>query len=203
MPVRALGWGFGAGSFSQDWRDFQSSNRAYYAEGERWMQRVLPGDVNHELYRVSRNVASHSLEAGSVFMGGAAIAKGILNVGARGLARLSGQMTKATLKQELRFKGAKWRFPENPADLLKELPRDRKGRIYANNNLRIRPEKHHLKSGDIFNPRHHGQHYHIEMRRNINQSWGNYDNIEILKPFNYQPGQGTGFLPGELFPGIK
>lgn len=95
-----------------------------------------------------------------------------------------------------------WRFPNNPNELLKDLPRDRKGRIYTSDNLRIRPEKHHLNQGDAYNPRHHGQHYHIETRRNSNLSWENYNNIEILKPSHYKPGEGTGFIPGEPYPGI-
>lgn len=95
-----------------------------------------------------------------------------------------------------------WKFPENPNNLLRDLPRDVKGRIYANDNLRIRPEKHHFKTGDVYNPRHHGQHYHIETRRNPKTSWKKDDNIEILKPPGYTPGSGTGFLPGEFFPGL-
>jgi len=67
-------------------------------------------------------------------------------------------------KGGLNVKKSKWKFPENPKDLLKELPRDAKGHIYPSNNLRIRPEKHSLNLGEIYSPRHHGQHYHIETR---------------------------------------
>ena len=96
-----------------------------------------------------------------------------------------------------------WKFPENPADLLKELPRDQYGRIHACDNLYIRPEKQVLQPGEAFNPRHHGQHYHLEVRRDPTRSWKKNKNIEILKPPDYTAGSGTGFLPGELFPGIE
>ena len=34
-------------------------------------------------------------------------------------------------------------------------------------------------------------------------NWGDsVKNTEILKPNGYSPGTGTGFLPGETFPGI-
>lgn len=56
--------------------------------------------------------------------------------------------------------------------------------------------------GLIFNPRHHGLHYHIETRRNPSLSWNNSKNILKIKPKGYTPGSGTGFLPGKLFPGI-
>lgn len=39
-----------------------------------------------------------------------------------------------------------------------------------------------------------------DFKRNPNQGW-KHDNVEILKPNNYEAGSGTGFLPGELFPG--
>ena len=57
--------------------------------------------------------------------------------------------------------------------------------------LKIRPEKHPLKPGETFNPRHHGQHYHIESKRDVKKSWENNDNIEIIKPNNYKPKTGT------------
>lgn len=56
-------------------------------------------------------------------------------------------------------------FPKNPKDLLPYAARDSKGRIYASDYIRIKPEKHSLCDGKVFNPRHHGQHYHIEIRR--------------------------------------
>lgn len=95
---------------------------------------------------------------------------------------------------------SEWKFPKDPSNLLKDLPRDSKGRIYTSDNLRIRPEKHPFEPGDVFNQRHHGQHYHVETRRNPNIGWRN-ENTKILKPQGYKPGSGTGFLPDEFFPG--
>jgi hypothetical protein len=96
----------------------------------------------------------------------------------------------------------KFKFPKNPDDLMPELPRDEDGHIYPADNIRIRPEKHEMKLRDTYNPRHHGQHYHIETRRNPSGSWKKNQNIELIKPNGYEPGTGTGFLPGETFPGI-
>ena len=70
-----------------------------------------------------------------------------------------------------------------------------------NDNMRIRPEKHVLEQGKIFNPRHHGQHYHVESKIDPNMPWTKSNRYK-LKPENYQYGEGTGFLPGEYFPGI-
>ena len=92
-------------------------------------------------------------------------------------------------------------FPKNPDDLLPELPRDSKGYIYPNNGTRIRPEKHPLKPGESYSPRHHGQHYHIETRNNPNRSWNNQKNVNKILPENYRKGEGTGHTPGEPFPG--
>ncbi len=104
--------------------------------------------------------------------------------------------------QGVKFKGSQWKFPENPAEFLKELPRDSKGRIYTSDRLRIKPEQHLLKEGESFCPRHHGQHYHLEARIDPLMSWNKKNNTYYLKPPNYEPGHGTGFLPGELFPGL-
>ncbi|WP_068468622.1 RHS repeat domain-containing protein [Candidatus Protochlamydia phocaeensis] len=95
----------------------------------------------------------------------------------------------------------KFKFPKNPDDLMPELPRDDKGHIYTADNLRIRPEKHEMEEKDTYNPRHHEQHYHVETRRNPSKSW-EHENKEIIKPPGYQPKMGTGFLPGEYFPGV-
>ena len=93
------------------------------------------------------------------------------------------------------------KFPDNPNDLLPELPRDKKGSIYPADNIRIRPEKHSLELGDTYNSRHHGQHYHVEKRIDPSRSWGRNENIYKIKPNGYKLGDGTGFLPGENFPG--
>ncbi len=91
-------------------------------------------------------------------------------------------------------------FPENPKDLLPQLPRDHKGRIYTADNIRIRPEKHAFETADVYNPRHHEQHYHVEYRAHPLEPWKK-TNIRKCKPENYNLGDGTGFLPGERFPG--
>jgi hypothetical protein len=93
------------------------------------------------------------------------------------------------------------RFPANPNQLLSNLPRDAKGHIYTSDILRIRPEKHALKAGEIFSPRHHGQHYHVEGKINRAGGWGK-ENVYKVKPNNYEYGDGTGFIPGEPFPGL-
>jgi RHS repeat-associated protein len=105
-------------------------------------------------------------------------------------------------KKEEKEKNEKFKFPENPDDLLPELPRDKKGRIQTADNLRIRPEKHELEFGKSYNPRHHEQHYHVETRRDPFKSGWRNENKEVIKPPNYKPGMGTGFLPGENFPGV-
>ena len=97
---------------------------------------------------------------------------------------------------------SQFRFPENPNDLLPELPRDDKGHIYPNEVTRIRPEQHPLKAGESYCPRHHGQHYHIDIRINSSKGWNKKGNTYKLKPVEYESGQGTGFLPGETFPGL-
>ncbi|MDP1978675.1 RHS repeat domain-containing protein, partial [Undibacterium sp.] len=93
------------------------------------------------------------------------------------------------------------RFPEDPNDLLPELPRDDKGYIYPATNLRIRCEKHVFKEGDTYCARHHELHYHVEARRNLENSSWKSRNRDIFTPENYQAGEATGFLPGEKFPG--
>ena len=92
-------------------------------------------------------------------------------------------------------------FPKNPAKFLPNAIRDKKGYIYASDKIRIKPHKHPLKAGDIYNPRHHGQHYHVEIRTDVSRSWRNENCTYYLKPDNYKNGMGTGFIPGELFPG--
>ncbi len=213
-PFRAVNWMTGRSSFSNDWNAFQRSNTAFHEFGERWMQRALPSDVNHEAYRTVRSGVAGGLEVGTVFTGGAGVVKGAYSfvqktfnsarniVSMQKIARPPMQMDEIA-SRAMKFKGSQWRFPENPNDFLKELPRDRRGRIYTCDNIRIRPERHPLEPDEIFNPRHHGQHYHIETRRNPHGSWKKIDNIEIMKPFDYEPGSSTGFLPGEFFPGIK
>ena len=102
------------------------------------------------------------------------------------------------------------RFPSNPDDLLPEITRDKivnkngtqRQTIYTSDHVRIRAEQHPMEPGDVYNPRHHGVHYHVEIRTNSSLSWNNANNVYKLHPKNYTPGSGTGFLPGEQYPGI-
>ena len=71
-----------------------------------------------------------------------------------------------------------------------------------NSNTRIRFESHPGDEG-IFVPRHHGEHYHIELKPN-DFSWRQAEkNNLVMKvlPHNYKKGHGSGFLPGEKHPG--
>jgi hypothetical protein len=222
IPFRATLWAIGIGSPSSDWRAFQASNEAFRNASDRWMQRVLPADMSSSAYQSARSFSRNALDVGSMALGGVGLVKGAMSLGFRGYmstrAAFGSRQIQQSLKlysrelkeseellnytAHLRFKEATWRFPKNPSELLRELQRDRKGIIYTSDNLRIRPEKHSIKPGDIFSPRHHGQHYHIETRRDPNKSWNN-KNIEIVKPKNYKEGSGSGFLPDEYFPGIE
>jgi len=146
------------------------------------------------------SIAAVPIAAGSF----ALIGKGVAEVSA-GLTLWKNAETKNGVSESLadsqvKSKESRRKFPENPNNLLENLSRDRRGHIYVTENLRIRPEKHPLVSGDTFNLRHHGQHYHVEMRQDPTKSWSNPNNIIKLKPEGYQIGQGTGFLPGEIFP---
>jgi hypothetical protein len=54
-----------------------------------------------------------------------------------------------------------------------------------------------------YNPRHHGEHYHVEVKPN-NRTWNQakkHGEIQKISRDDYQIGQGTGYLPGERFPG--
>ena len=98
-------------------------------------------------------------------------------------------------------------FPENPDDLLPELPRSKVSAtgqtINTSDRVRIRAEKHPIKPGETYNPRHHGTHYHVEYRIDTSKSWNNKRNVSKIYPNGYTPGGGTGFLPGETFPGSR
>ena len=100
------------------------------------------------------------------------------------------------------------KFPENPDDLLPEIPRDKvtksnggtSQKIPTSDNVRIRAETHPLEPGETYNPRHHGQHYHVEYKIDPSKSWNNKNNVQKVYPPGYTRGSGTGFLPGEDFP---
>jgi hypothetical protein len=104
------------------------------------------------------------------------------------------------------------KFPTQPAEMSKMLGADpvkttmtKDGTVrmvwQPNANTRVRFESHPegLKPGDPgWSPRHHGEHYHIEVKP-AGRSWKHAQN---LTPPGAKPGQGTGFLPGETFPGV-
>lgn len=100
-------------------------------------------------------------------------------------------------------------FPENPDDFMPEIERDKITKangttsqtIYTSDKLRIRAEEHPLYEGETYNPRHHGVHYHVEYRNDPSLSWNNKNNVNKYYPDGYTPGSGTGFLPGEKYPG--
>ena len=99
-------------------------------------------------------------------------------------------------------------FPENPDDLLPEIPRNKATKangttsqtIQTSDNIRIRAEQHPLLPGETYNPRHHGVHYHVEYKVDPTKSWNNKNNVKKWYPEGYTPGAGSGFIPGELFP---
>ncbi|WLH81954.1 DUF6531 domain-containing protein [Pseudomonas sp. FP2335] len=105
------------------------------------------------------------------------------------------------------------RFPSDPNDLttvLGVVPRVSKTKHDTqrmewrpNSDTRIRFESHPGDKGP-YAPRHHGEHYHIVLKPN-NLSWKQAEKQKLLlkvKPENYDPEHGTGFLPGERHPGI-
>jgi RHS repeat-associated protein len=96
-------------------------------------------------------------------------------------------------------------FPTDPAKLMpdaKHVVKPNGNRtIYPSDSLRIRAESHPLEPGETFSPRHHGQHYHVEVRKDPKVSWNNKSNVDKVKPEGYKPGEGTGFVPGEQLPG--
>jgi hypothetical protein len=102
-------------------------------------------------------------------------------------------------------------FPENPDDFLPEIPREtvvkpngtRSQIIQTSDKIRIRAEEHPLLEGETYNPRHHGVHYHVETRVDSSVSWNNRNNVIKIHPEGYHSGGGTGFIPGEKYPGWK
>ncbi|WP_157374734.1 RHS repeat-associated core domain-containing protein, partial [Burkholderia ubonensis] len=107
-------------------------------------------------------------------------------------------------------------FPSNPDDMTKVLGVDPKiGTTpdgtprytwFPNSNTRIRYESHPeglCPCDKGFNPRHHGAHYHVETKPD-GLSWGQAGRRGQMSkslPDGYTPGSGTGFTPGENFPG--
>ena len=102
-------------------------------------------------------------------------------------------------------------FPENPDDLMPEISREKivkangtiSQTIQTSDSVRIRAEQHPLLEGETYNPRHHGVHYHVEYKVDSSKSWNNKNNVVKVHPDGYTPGSGTGFVPGEKFPGMS
>lgn len=161
-------------------------------------------DRTDDTYQSYRSGTSTCLAVGSLAVGGYGVAKAGYQAMryARAASNISWSQLfrrsffgKRTPKNQLGHV-----FPENPNDLLSHLPRDRRGHIYPTENVRIRPEKHALDVGEIYNPRHNGQHYHVEVRTNPTKSWKNENYVSKIKPEGYTTRSGTGFLPGEQIP---
>jgi len=106
------------------------------------------------------------------------------------------------------------KFPDDPNALTQQLgiePRVSRTqddtlrlRWQVSSRLRIRYESHPhgLDPNDAnWNPRHHGTHYHIEIRVDPNRGWNAPGNVKKVQPEGYTPGSGTGFVPGETYPG--
>ncbi|WP_421849494.1 RHS repeat-associated core domain-containing protein [Marinomonas sp.] len=76
-----------------------------------------------------------------------------------------------------------------------------------NSSTKIRHESHPhgLKPNDPdYNPRHHGEHFHVETKPH-DLSWSQAKKQGVIlksKPEGYTPGSGTGFISGETFPGL-
>ncbi len=63
------------------------------------------------------------------------------------------------------------------------------------------PEPGVLPGTEGFTPRHHGEHFHVQIRPDASVGWNNRRVIKIEPP-EYEPGSGRAFLPGETFPGV-
>jgi hypothetical protein len=108
-------------NFTQSWRGFQQSNQALHNWGESLMQRYLPADQSHELYWAGRTRAQRGLELSTFFIGAATAAPKLVTavdysrrLFSRGrqniLPRSIPQMGKAVAKENIRFRGAQWKF---------------------------------------------------------------------------------------------
>ncbi|MHC1748051.1 MAG: hypothetical protein AB9856_06625 [Cellulosilyticaceae bacterium] len=62
--------------------------------------------------------------------------------------------------------------------------------------IRGRPYEILIYQNFYYNPRHHGQHYHVEYKIDPSKSWNNKNNVQNAYPQGYTKGSGTGFLPG-------
>ncbi|HLY68706.1 MAG TPA: hypothetical protein VKR53_03185, partial [Puia sp.] len=81
VPFRAPLWMMGISSPSRDWRSFQASNEAFRNAAERWMQNMLPADMNHPAFRSARPAIENFADTGFMLAGGLGLAKGIMSAG--------------------------------------------------------------------------------------------------------------------------
>lgn len=96
-------------------------------------------------------------------------------------------------------------FPSNPKEFLNDVPSTTtpRGNIKWEPNSNTRVQYHpgdEVKVGEIYNPRHHDPHYHVEIRQDPSKGWNNPGNVIKMTPDGYTKGSGTGFLPGDKFP---
>ncbi len=125
-------------------------------------------------------------------------------------ARIPGQQTLPLLSESVALQPGK--FPGN-ADEMTELlgvpgvstttiQGTSRTRWQVSETVRITMESHPegLLPGQVgWNPRHHGVHYHVQIRPDASTGWNNNAVIKVRPP-GYTPGSGTGFIPGENFP---
>ncbi|MHC8393738.1 RHS repeat-associated core domain-containing protein [Pseudomonas sp. LB3P93] len=103
-------------------------------------------------------------------------------------------------------------FPDDPNELTEALGVQPKVSLTQHGSQRmawrpnadtiIRFESHPGDAGP-FNARHHGEHYHLELKPS-HLSWSQADKkkaVVKVKPEGYQLGHGTGFIAGEKHPG--
>ena len=167
-----------------------------------------------EAYLQAQEISDMRAEAYEMAVKDAAIGAAIGPVGL-GASKLGGNLYRKVLA---RLSSKLSTFPVDPHEMTRILgvePKristtpDGTQRIVwePNSNTRIRFESHPhgLSPADPgFNPRHHGEHFHVEIKPDgISWNKANKQNLVMkVKPENYTPGSGTGFVAGEKFPGL-
>jgi RHS repeat-associated protein len=103
VPFRAPLWAMGIGSFSRDWRGFQASNEAFRYASDRWMQRVLPADMNSSAYHSARGFSRNALDTGSMALGGVGLVKGAMSLGRMGFTSARAAFGAGQIQQSLKL----------------------------------------------------------------------------------------------------
>jgi RHS repeat-associated protein len=124
LSMRSYNWSNGRSSFSQDWEAIKNSHRAFSSRGDQWMQSVLPGDTNNELYRAMHIITKGGLEFGTAATGAAGIGKGVFNA-------------------------TKWALTSNKITKLGSLLQTTKNETYATSSLSSLRLKNRLISQEI------------------------------------------------------